>query len=63
MIANSFGAEHTRICHEVDVPPIPNFDEKAILVMSDLSDICQKLHPKIIPPKARKLELAEPLNA
>jgi hypothetical protein len=57
MIANSFGANHTRICDEVDVPPIPNFDEKAYLVMSDLSDLCQQAFPRIPVPTERKLEL------
>lgn len=57
MIANSFGAKHTRICHEVEVPPIPNFDEKAYLVMSDTSDLCLAEHPRFPKPQERKLEL------
>ena len=57
MIANSFGADHTRICNEVVVPPIPNFDEKAYLVMSDLSELCQQRFPRIPVPSERKLEL------
>ncbi|MDX2072967.1 MAG: hypothetical protein SFX19_01225 [Alphaproteobacteria bacterium] len=56
-IANSFGAAHTRICDEIIVPPIPNFEEKAYLVMSDLSDVCGNIHPKVHTPKERKLEL------
>jgi hypothetical protein len=60
MIANSFGAKHTRICSEIDVPPIPNFDEKPYLVMSDLSDLCLAEFPRIPVPAERKLELVEP---
>ena len=56
-IANSFGAEHTRICNEIDVPPIPNFDEKPYLVMSDVSALCQQQFPRIPVPAERKLEL------
>ena len=59
MIANSFGATHTRICDEIDVPPIPNFDEKPYLVMSDLSALCQQEFPRIQIPAARKLELID----
>ena len=59
MIANSFGANHTRICNEIAVPAIPNFDEKPYLVMSDLSELCQKTHPRIPVPSKRKLELAD----
>jgi hypothetical protein len=57
MIANSFGAQHTRICHEVEVPPIPNFDEKPYLVMSDLTALCMDRHPRIMPPARRRIEL------
>lgn len=57
MIANSFGADHTRICDEITVPPIPNFDEKAYLVMSDVSALCQEQFPRIPVPTERKLEL------
>ena len=59
MIANSFGAKHTRICNEVETPPIPNFDEKSYLVMSDLTELCQVEHPRIKVPTERKLELVE----
>lgn len=57
MIANSFGADHTQICYNIEAPPIPNFDEKAYLVMSDLSELCQKEFPRIPIPTTRKLEL------
>ena len=59
MIANSFGAKHTRICTEVDTPPIPNFDEKSYLVMSDLTELCQLEHPRMPVPTERKLELVD----
>lgn len=59
MIANSFGANHTRICTEVSVPLIPNFDEKAYLVMSDLSDLCQQQFPRIPAPSQRQLTLVD----
>lgn len=57
MIANSFGANHTKICYDVAVPPIPNFDEQAYLVMSDITDLCNQAHPRIPVPRERKLEL------
>ena len=57
MIANSFGANHTRICNEIEVPMIPNFDEKPYLVMSDLSELCQQSSPRFPVPTQRKLEL------
>lgn len=59
-IANSFGANHTRICDEINVPLIPNFDEKPYLVMSDLSDLCRMEFPRISVPSERKLELIKP---
>ena len=59
MIANSFGAKHTRICTEVTPPPIPNFDEKAYLVMSDLTELCQIEFPRMPVPTKRELKLVE----
>lgn len=58
-IAHIVGATNTRICTEVEVPPIPNFDEKACLVFFDLSDLCLKKFPRVPVPTERKLELIE----
>ena len=58
-IANSFGANHTRICDEINVPPIPNFDEKPYLVFSDISNLCNQEFPRIPIPTQRKLELVD----
>ncbi|MDX2113313.1 MAG: GNAT family N-acyltransferase [Alphaproteobacteria bacterium] len=57
MIANSFGAKNTRICNEINVPMIPNFEERPYLVMSDISELCQQKFPRIYAPKERKIEL------
>jgi len=60
LIANSFGAKHTRICDEVNMPLDPNFpNEKPILTFSDLSALCLKEFPRTPVPAARKLSLVE----
>lgn len=60
LIANSFGAKHTTICENIDVPDNPNFPgEKQYITFSDLSDICQQQHPRVPVPTRRKIELVE----
>ena len=67
LIANSFGARHTKICENIDVPDNPNFPgEKQYVTFSDLSEICLEQHPRehlseALPPrpKERKLRLVE----
>jgi len=60
LIANSFGAKHTRICEEVNMPDDPNFPgEKPFLTFSDLSALCLKEFPRTPVPAARKLSLVD----
>lgn len=58
LIANSFGAKHTQICKDVEMPMDPNFpEEKPVLTFSDLSALCMKEHPRVPVPTSRKIEL------
>ena len=60
LIANSFGAKHTQICNDVDVPENPNVPGvKRYLTYSDLSDLCQHTHPRVPIPRKRELSLIE----
>lgn len=60
LIANSFGAKHTRICEEINMPDDPNFPgEKPYLTFSDLSALCLKEFPRTPVPAARKLSLVD----
>jgi len=60
LIANSFGATHTRICEEINMPDDPNFPgEKPYLTFSNLADLCLKEFPRVPVPTERKLKLIE----
>jgi hypothetical protein len=60
LIANSFGAKHTEICKDIEMPVDPIFpEEKPYLSFSDMSSLCLAEHPRVPVPMKRKLELVE----
>ncbi len=59
LIANSFGAKHTRICDEVQMPIDPNFPEETpILTFSDMSAMCEQRHPRSRVAVSPRIEMA-----
>ncbi len=60
LIANSFGARHTKICEDIAVSENPNVPGvRRYLTFSDLSDLCQSVRPRVPVPTVRKLELVD----